>query len=226
MNFGAEFQAASRPPSIEFERLQRFLRTKGSIDLGWLERELERELVKLFSSKSDSNGTDFTDQDKTGLARRLLLWYCLGWAVANTEEIPWESSRMLRSSATSAMEEHRRRLSAYASQFRFPQPYRDALESPENMSAQARVELEDLVLELRIPKGEICFPSQFFQKGLRSQIDRYFEPLAPASVVELWGKDNFSEMLASSPRTHFLINRLVWKAKLGTSKIANLEIHF
>jgi hypothetical protein len=206
---------------VEFAKLQKFLRSKASIDLGDLERALENDLASLFRVDSILS---LTEKEKIDLATKLLLWYAVGWSIADVESD--QPLSPYKHPAIDKLSEHRRRMGTYATRFHFPEPYREALCRPEGLRMPVRLGVEAVALELRLPKGEMCFPSPLFVADPLIQISRYYEPLPPASVAELWGKDNFRQSLVTSPRTHFLVNRLMWKAGLGTSKLPSLTFYF
>jgi hypothetical protein len=211
-------------PSGEFLRFQGFLRVRGSVDLGALECSLERDIARLGQTEHVDSLHD--QEVMASIAQRLLLWYCIGWAVEDAKDRHWSPFSRSVHPAIERMAEHREQLQVFGRELGFSTCDRLALQSPEGMGDRTRHALVVLVWDIRVPKGEIFTTSPLFKGDWNLERGRYYEPKATHVTAPVWGVDNFTKALEDSPRLHFSVNRLMANAGLGTSKVHGRKFYY
>lgn len=206
-----------------FNRFQEFLRRHGNVNLARLEEELREGMQRLFNPSSRRK---VTSKERDKLAHKLLLRYCLTWAIASTKDLPPLAGDE-DDAAEILMEPHREQLEGYAHYFSSLREGKvsELLKDPECMDPQTMNRLKAMVEKHAVPKAPIYFPeSPLFMEESMLRMERDYAQDDAVKVAALWGPNNVKQLFgAESERTRYWVDRLARLGKVGTGKIARLK---
>ena len=194
--------------SQAFSSFQNYLREHGGVDLAQLEEDI-RQLLSRHLLKQKLKAQELDE-----LAILMLLRYCIGWAVASTEDLPplFEDDRNL---ATGMMKPHREQMARYASEF--SSRWGALLTNPdENLDAKTVRSLERLVQRRHKPKAAVYVPELLFAEPSEMNGERTYVAKRTTMTAGIWGKDNIKALTSGTRRARYRMERLVAQTRVGT----------